>query len=495
MKIQPVLLALLALSTVSHAAVKLPALFSDHMVLQADKSAAVWGWADAGEEIKVSIAGQTKTATADAKGSWSVKLDPLPASSEPQTLVIGGQTIQDVLVGEVWLGSGQSNMAMGVKGANDLEGTKAKAVLPGIRVFTEGSGSAATAQTGGKGAWVVCSPETVERFSATAFFFGRSLHAELKTPVGLIVSAVGGTPIEAWISPEVQKADPKLEPFLAMMKKARDSFDEAKVAAQYEKQLAKWADDVKAARAAKKALPAKPRDPVATFKRKGDIGGLFNGKISPLVPYTIRGAIWYQGEANSQDEKAPFYQAQLAALARDWRTRWADDFPFAWVQLPNFTRPGNGWPQVRDGMRRALQDLPKSGMAITLDIGDAKDIHPKNKQEVGRRLALWALGDVYEKSVPATSGPLVSRTTVREGKMVVSFKHAAGLKSEGPLTDFEIAGADGKWLPAEAKIEGETVIVSNTAITEPKHVRYAWKDNPSACLRNGADIPASTFSE
>ncbi|MEZ5384533.1 MAG: sialate O-acetylesterase [Prosthecobacter sp.] len=495
MKIQPALLSFLVLSTLSQAAVKLPALFSDHMVLQADKAAAVWGWADAGEEVQVSIAGQTKTATADAKGAWSVKLDPLPASSQAQTLVIGGQTIQDVLVGEVWLGSGQSNMAMSVKGANDLEGTKAQAALPSIRVFTEGSGSAATAQTGGKGAWVACSPETVERFSATAFFFGRSLHAELKTPVGLIVSAVGGTPIEAWISPEVQKADPKLAPFLAMMKKVRESFNEAKVAAQYEKQLAKWAEDVKAARAAKKPAPAKPRDPVATFKRKGDIGGLFNGKISPLVPYTIRGAIWYQGEANSQDEKAPFYQEQLAALARDWRARWADDFPFAWVQLPNFTRPGNGWPQVRDGMRRALQDVPKSGMAITLDIGDAKNIHPTNKQEVGRRLALWALGDVYAESVPATSGPLLSGTTVRDGKIVVSFKHAAGLKSEGPLTDFEIAGADGQWQAAEAVIDGETVVVSSAKVTEPKHVRYAWKDNPSACLRNGAGIPASTFSE
>ena len=495
MKFHLALLSFLALSTLSQAAVKLPALFSDHMVLQADKAAAVWGWADAGEEVSVSIAGRKKSVKADAVGAWSLKLDPLPASSQAQTLVIGDRTIQDVLVGEVWLGSGQSNMAMSVKGANDLEGTKAKAALPNIRVFTEGSGGAATAQTGRKGSWVVCAPETVERFSATAFFFGRSLHAELKVPVGLIVSAVGGTPIEAWISPEVQKADPKLAPFLEMMKKSRESFDEAKATAQYERQLAQWTEATKAARAAKKPLPKKPRDPVDTFKRKGDIGGLFNGKISPLVPYTLRGAIWYQGEANSPDEKAPFYQAQLAALARDWRTRWADEFPFAWVQLPNFRRPGNGWPQVGDGMRRALEDVSRRGMAITLDIGDAKNIHPTNKQEVGRRLALWALGDVYEKSVPATSGPLMSGTTVRGNEIVVSFKHAAGLKSEGPLTDFEIAGADGKWLPAEAKIAGETVIVSNAGITEPKHVRYAWKDNPSACLRNGADIPASTFSE
>ena len=489
------LFCLFSLISAAQATVRLPALFSDHLVFQAEKPLAVWGWADAGEEVTIEFAGQKVSAKAGADGAWSAKLSPVKASAEPQTLTIGKKVIKDVLVGEVWLGSGQSNMAMSVKGAQNLEASKAGAAKPKIRVFTEGSGAAETAQTGGKGIWIVCDAQTVERFSATAYFFGLNLHQELQTPVGLIVSAVGGTPIESWISLEVQNADAKLVPFLEMAAKTNAAFDEAKMKAAYEQQLAKWTESAKAARKAGTTVPNRPRDPVETFKRKGNIGGLFNGKISPLIPYTIRGVIWYQGEANSADEKAPFYQAQLAALARDWRARWADEFPFAWVQLPNFTRPGNGWPQVRDGMRRALADVKNSGMAITLDVGDAKNIHPTNKQEVGRRLALWALGTVYQKPVPAVSGPLPVRTEVRGAQIVVSFAHAAGLRSQGPLTDFEIAGEDGKFVPAEAKIDGETVIVSSAAVSAPKHVRYAWKDNPSACLRNGAGIPASTFAE
>jgi sialate O-acetylesterase len=489
------LFCLFSLISASQAAVRLPALFSDHLVFQAEKPLAVWGWADAGEEVVVEFAGQKISATAGADGAWSARLSPVKASAKPQTRTIGKKVIQDVLVGEVWLGSGQSNMAMSVKGALNLEASKAGAAKPQIRVFTEGSGAADSAQSVGKGSWIVCDAQTVERFSATAYFFGLNLHEKLQTPVGLIVSAVGGTPIESWISLDVQKADAKLTPFLEMAAKTSAAFDEAKMKAAYEQQLAKWTEAAKAARKAGKPVPNRPRDPVETFKRKANIGGLFNGKISPLIPYTIRGVIWYQGEANSADEKAPFYQAQLAALARDWRARWADEFPIAWVQLPNFTRPGNGWPQVRDGMRRALADVKDSGMAITLDIGDAKDIHPKNKQEVGRRLALWALGTVYEKDVPATSGPLPVKTEVLGTQIVVHFAHAAGLRSEGPLTDFEIAGADGKFVPAEARIVGETVIVTSAAVSAPKHVRYAWKDNPSACLRNGAGIPASTFAE
>jgi sialate O-acetylesterase len=483
----------LLLSLSARAAITLPALFSDHMVLQSGKPVPVWGTADANAEITVSIAGQKKAAKADAEGRWSLKLDALTASSEPQTLTIGDKTINDVLVGEVWLGSGQSNMAMAVQSSNDFDGTKASANLPQIRMFTEGSAAADTAQTQGKGTWVVCSPETVGRFSATAYFFGRTIHLALKTPVGLINSSVGGTPIESWISPEAQKASADLKPFFETVKKDNATFDEAKAKAGYERQLAQWTESVKKAKAAGKPAPRKPRDPVETRKRKGNVGGLFNGKIAPLIPFAIRGAVWYQGEANSQDPKAPFYQAQLTLLAKDWRTRWDDEFPFAWVQLPNFTRAGEGWMIVREQMMNALSSIPNSGMAITLDIGDAKNIHPTNKQEVGRRLAQWALGSVYQKDVPDTSGPLIDTATVKGGEIVCAFTHAKGLTAKGDLTGFEIAGADGQWQPAEAKIEGETVIVSSKAVPEPKHVRYAWKDNPVATLFNGAGIPASPF--
>ncbi|MBK8038535.1 MAG: sialate O-acetylesterase [Verrucomicrobiaceae bacterium] len=475
------------------AAVKVPALFSDHMVLQAGKPVAVWGTAAAGEKVTVGFGAQEKSVTAGQDGAWSVKLDPLKASPEPQVLKINTLTIQDVLVGEVWLGSGQSNMAMQVKGAKDLEASKAAAKLPQIRVFTEGSAAAETAQSMGKGSWIVCSPETVERFSATAYFFGRSLHEELKVPAGLIVSAVGGTPIESWIDAAAQRAQPELKGFFEAMAAANAKFDEAKVKAAYEAQVEKWKEAVKVAKAAKRPLPQKPRDPIETHKRKGNVGGLFNGKIAPLIPYTLRGAIWYQGEANSADDKALYYQEQLTLLAKEWRQRWGDEFPFAWVQLPNFTRPGTGWPLVRDEMRQALATIPNSGMAITLDVGELKDIHPTNKQEVGRRLALWALGKVYDKPVAATSGPLVKKVTREGASLVVQFDHAAGLKANAALNEFEVAGADHVFKTAEARLEGETVVLTGEGTASAMKVRYAWKDATSAALVNGAGIPASTF--
>lgn len=488
-----ILASLLLLSLSARAAVTLPAIFSDHMVLQSGKPVPVWGTADANAEITVAIAGQKKTAKADANGQWSLKLDPLATSAEPQTLTIGDKMIKDVLIGEVWLGSGQSNMGLQVQGAKDYEGSKAAANVPLIRVFTESSPSAATPQTRGKGSWVICSPETVGRFSATLYFFGRNLYDVFKQPLGLINSSVGGTPIESWISLEAQQATPELKPFFEAVKKEDAAFDEAKVKAAYERQVAKWAEETKKKKAEGQEVARKPRDPVETHKRKSDVGGLFNGKIAPLIPYAIRGAIWYQGEANSHGPKPPFYQTQLTLLAKDWRTRWGDEFPFAWVQLPNFTREGEGWPEVREQMLKALSTIPNSGMAITIDIGDPKNIHPTNKQEVGRRLAQWALGAVYHKDVPAISGPLIDAATVKDGAFVLTFQHAKGLNAHGDLAGFEVAGADGQWHPADAKIDGETVIVTCKEVAEPKQVRYAWKDNPVATLYNGAGIPASPF--
>ena len=485
--------SLLLLSLSTQAAITLPAVFSDHMVLQSGKPVPVWGTADANAEVTVAISGQKKTAKADANGRWSLKLDALTVTAEPQTLTIGDKRINDVLIGEVWLGSGQSNMGLQVQGAKDYEASKAAANVPLIRVFTESSPSAATAQTQGKGSWVICSPETVGHFSATLYFFGRNLYDVFKQPLGLINSSVGGTPIESWISPEAQHASAELKPFFEALKQEKAEFDEAKVKAVYERQVKKWAEEVKQAKAEGKPAPRKPRDPIAMRQRKGDVGGLFNGKISPLIPYAIRGAIWYQGEANTNGPKPPFYQAQLTLLAKDWRTRWSDEFPFAWVQLPNFTKAGEGWPIVREQMLNALSTIPNSGMAITLDIGEANNIHPLNKQEVGRRLAQWALGGVYRKDVPATSGPLIDGATVKGGAFVLTFKHAKGLNAKGDLAEFEVAGADGQWVTAEAKIEGETVIVTCKAVAEPKQVRYAWKDNPVATLFNGAGIPASPF--
>ncbi len=487
--------ALLSLAATARADVKLPAIFGNHMVLQRDAAVPVWGTAAPGEEVTVAIAGQTASAKAGADGKWSVKLAKLAAAG-PHTLTVKGKntvTFSDVLVGEVWLGSGQSNMAMTVNRAKDYEQEQAAAKFPEIRMFTESSAAATTAQTEGKGEWVVCSPETVGRFSATAFFFGREIHRTLKVPVGLINSSVGGTPIESWIAPEAQKASPELKGFFEGQKQAAKDFDPVKAKAKFEQDQAKWKEAAKKAKSEGKPAPKAPRDPVALNERKGNVGGLFNGKIAPLIPYAIRGALWYQGEANSTPDKAPFYHAQLTLLVNDWRARWGYDFPFAWVQLPNFGGAGRDWPAVREAMLKTLA-LKDTGMAITIDIGEEKDIHPKNKQDVGRRLAAWALGTVYGQKV-ATSGPLPAGHQVRGSEVLLSFKHTDGglVAKGGELKGFVVAGEDKQWKSARARIEGDKVIVSSADVKQPVAARYAWENWPTCNLYNGAGLPASPF--
>ena len=488
---------LLGAAQAALANVRLPAIFSDHMVLQRDAPVSVWGWADAGERVTVSIAGQTKTTQAGADGRWMLKLDKLKACDTPQQLVVKGVntiTLNDVLVGEVWLGSGQSNMAMTVNRAKDYAQEQVAANFPLVRMFKEESGTAKTAQADGKGQWVLCAPETVGAFSATLYFFGREIHQKLNVPVGLINSSVGGTPIESWISPEAQHASKELTPFFeAISKPGTDAVSEA-AKAKYERDLAAWDEAAKKARGANQKAPRKPRNPAAASVRKADVGGLYNGKIAPLIPYAIRGALWYQGEANTNPPKPPFYQHQLPLLVKDWRARWGYNFPFAWVQLPNFNAPGRDWPLVREAMLKSLK-VPQTGMAITIDIGDPGNIHPTNKQEVGRRLSLWALGEVYGQKGVATSGPIPAGQKIRGGEVVLSFKHTdAGLVAKGgELKGFAIAGVDKQWLNASAKIVGDTVVVSHPGVKKPVAARYAWADNPDCNLFKGAGLSASPF--
>ncbi|MCX7048917.1 MAG: sialate O-acetylesterase [Candidatus Sumerlaeota bacterium] len=495
-----IFLLLAALAPLNAAEMKLAAVFSDHIVLQRDKPAPVWGWADQGEQITVEFAGQKKTATADAGGKWMVKLDAMPASAEARTLVVRSAKenrsaqANDVLVGEVWLGSGQSNMALTVSRARDFEAEKAAANQPLIRMFREESPAAKSPQPDGKGNWLVCSPETVGGFSATLYFFGRELRRELNVPVGLINSSVGGTPIESWIAAEAQAHAPELKAAIEAGAKADAEFDEAKAKADYEKALARWNEQVAKAKAAGQRSPRKPANPLEQRARKGAGGGLFNGKIAPLIPYAIRGAVWYQGEANANPAKGPLYQFQLPLLVTDWRARWGEEFPFAWVQLPNYKRDGEGWMLVREAMLKTLR-LPHTGMAIAIDIGESGNIHPQNKQEVGRRLALWALSEVYGKKVAATCGPLPSGNETRGAEMVISFTHAeGGLQAKGgELKGFVIAGEDRQWKIAQARIEGAKVIVSNPEVKKPVAIRYAWEPDPVCNLVNGAGLPASPF--
>ena len=485
--------------------VRLPEIFSDHMVLLQCSEIPVWGWAAPGEEVTVSVhatggkntsALQSQKATALADGSWRINLAPIETLI-PLTLQVRANnhiTIEDVALGEVWLGSGQSNMAMTVNRAMNFEEEKQKATLPNLRMFREESGPSDAPQKKSKGKWIVCSPDTVGYFSATLYFFGREIHQTLQTPVGLINASVGGTPIESWIASEAQEANAELKPFFELLSNDKSSVVTEAALQNYQKELGKWKEDAKKARAQKKKIPRAPRNPAGVKERQGGLGGLFNGKIAPLIPFAIRGALWYQGEANSTPTKAPFYEAQLRLLINDWRGRWGQEFPFAWAQLPNFGGPGRDWPAVREAMLKTLA-LPKTGMGINIDIGDEKNIHPQNKQEVGRRLSLWALGTVYNKPVPATSGPLPNGHEIHGEKIVLKFSHIdGGLTAKGGvLKGFVIAGEDKQWKPANARIDGDDVIVSSPEVKAPAAARYAWTNFPECNLYNGAGLPASPF--
>jgi sialate O-acetylesterase len=486
-------------SSLFAAGFRLAAPISDHMVLQREKPVAVWGWADAGESVTVTFAGQSKSASAGADGKWMLKLDALPASAEPRTLVVTGRDghqieVTDVLVGEVWLGSGQSNMAMTVAGCYRFDEEKASAKFPLIRHYRENSTHAMEPQAEGKGTWQECMPDNVGGFSAVLYFFGREIHRETGVPVGLVNTSVGGTPIESWVAAATQSSDPETKANFDAKMKDYLAFDEAKAPELHQKQMAIWKAAVAKAKAEGKTFvtPA-PKDPLAMRRFKGGPAGLYNGKVANLAPYTLRGMLWYQGEGNAGNPG--LYEKQLSQLVTSWRALWQDEVPFAWVQLPNYRdSDSESWPRVRESMMKVLA-LPKTGMAITLDIGDPKDIHPKNKQDVGLRLSYWALASVYGRKVPAISGPLPAGDKVEGSSVRISLKHADGLKTRdgGAVRGFRVAGADKAWKPATARIEGTEVVVSSPEVSAPVAVRYAWAENPDCNLVNGAGLPATSF--
>ena len=496
----PLLLAVFIGGTSLFAAgFRLAAPISDHMVLQREKPVAVWGWADAGESVKVTFAGQAKSATAGADGKWTLQLDALPASAEPRTLVVTGKEghkleVKDVLVGEVWLGSGQSNMAMTVAGCYRFDEEKASAKFPLIRHYRENSTHAMKPQAEGKGTWQECTPDNVGGFSAVLYFFGREIHRETGVPVGLVNTSVGGTPIESWVAAATQSSDPETKANFDAKMKDYLAFDEAKAPELHQKQMAIWKAAVAKAKAEGKTFvtPA-PKDPLAMRRFKGGPAGLYNGKVANLAPYALRGMLWYQGEGNAGNPG--LYEKQLSQLVTSWRALWQDEVPFAWVQLPNYRdSDSESWPRVRESMMKVLA-LPKTGMAITLDIGDPKDIHPRNKQDVGLRLSYWALASVYGRKVPAISGPLPAGDKVEGSSVRVSLKHADGLKTRdgGAVRGFRVAGTDKVWKPATARIEGTDVVVSSPEVSAPVAVRYAWAENPDCNLVNGAGLPATSF--
>lgn len=490
----------LATFSVASADVKLPSLFADHMVVQRELPVAVWGWADPGEAITVTLGDQSKKTTADAGGKWSVRLDAL-ASGGPLKLSVAGKNkieINDVLVGEVWLCSGQSNMAWTVSASANFEQEQAAAQFPQIRMFTVQRKTASEPQETCEGSWAVCSPETVGGFSAAGYFFGRRLHQELKVPVGLIHSSWGGTPVQAWTSIAAHRETPELLPLLETFEKAIASWDPEKAKAEHEQRLARWNDAVAKAKAEGKQPPRKPNPPQDPRNSQHSPGRLYNAMIAPLVPYTLRGAIWYQGESNAGN--APLYGKQLGTMVASWRKDWQQgDFPFIAVQLPNFMAPQKepsemgGWPLIREQFARLLE-MKNFGIAVTIDLGEANDIHPKNKQDVGHRLAQWALAKVYGKGIVAC-GPLYRSMEKQGDKIVIRFDYVgSGLEAKGDkLTGFAIAGTDKNFVWAEAKIVGGTVVVSSPEVKDPVAVRYAWANNPACNLFNKEGLAASPF--
>jgi sialate O-acetylesterase len=486
-------LALSALSS-AHAEVRLPKILSSHMVLQRDRPIHFWGWADPRENVTVSLDGQSAAAAADNLGKWSLYL-PAHAAGGPFTVTVKGSNtlnVDDVMIGDVWFASGQSNMEMPLKGFNGAPITNSAAEIQGanqpkLRLLRIKKNTSHFPLSDYQDTWTACTPETAADFSAAAYFFGREISEKQNVTVGLIDSTWGGTPAEAWTSYQGLTADASLMPVFAAWGEM--------MAGRTDMELVEAADK-RADEAAEKAHQPKPKHAWRPEPASWGPAALYNGMVAPAIGFGIKGAIWYQGEANTGAARAPIYDKVFGAMITDWRRHWQEgDFPFFFVQLANYKAGADSlWPTVRDAQRRTL-GLANTGMAVTIDIGNPTNIHPADKQSVGHRLALAARSVAYGENIEF-SGPLF-RKAGRDGKtMRVWFDHAQGLTAKGASapSGFEIAGADRKYRPATAKIDGTSITVSSSDVNDPQYVRYGWKDVPSVNLYNAAGLPASPFS-
>jgi sialate O-acetylesterase len=481
-----------ALTVRAHADVTLPALLADHMVMQRGLPVHVWGMAAPHEVVSIAFRGETKAATADDDGRWSVFLSPGEAGGPFQLSIKATNTmvVNDILVGDVWVASGQSNMEFPMTGLVNAESEIAAAQYPKIRLFMVKHHPAdyPLENVESKG-WAACTPETVADSSAVAYFFARNLQLKLGVPVGLIETFWGGTAAESWTSLHALSADASLMPIFSA--RAKTLAEESTTVLHQQREEREYELAVAQAQADGKPIPWRKWHPDFAAWAPA---ALYNGMIAPLTPFAIRGVIWYQGEANAGPDRAALYARLFQTMIRDWRNSWAEgDFPFLFVQIANWnTEPDELWPEVRNAQRQALA-LKNTGMAVTIDIGDPNDIHPKNKQDVGLRLALAARAITYGEKVE-WSGPLYRQVTQEDHALRVWFDHAAGLAAKGAtLTGFEIAGADGRYSAAEAKIDGISVVVSSAAVETPLSVRYAWAANPTCNLVNKEGLPASPF--
>jgi len=485
----------LTLASPAGAELRLPHMFSDHAVLQRDTPIHVWGWATPDSRIEVELHRQALRGIADRLGRWDVWFMPEPAGG-PYALNVQGEgadgrkILSDIMVGDVWFASGQSNMEMPLAGFPPSATIKngaaeiAAANNPRIRLLRVGQASSEIPLNDVSGSWTECTPQTAAQFSAIGYFFAREIADREKVTVGVIDSTWGGTPADSWVSTDAFGSDPALLPAFA----ARATFERQ----QANKDLAAAADQREDEAARKAGRPSPPHDwyPEQQSWRPA---GLFNAMVAPFTGYGLKGVIWYQGETNSRPDRAPFYESLFKGLITDWRHQFAQGrLPFLYAQISSFNSPAENWGLVRDAQRRAL-DLGNTAMAVTTDVGDPNNVHPSDKQTVATRLALAARAIAYGEKVSFAS-PLFRQVSGTAGGLRVWFENGQGLTTRGaPLQGFEIAGQDHRFVPAEAMIEGDTVIVKGP-VDKPAYVRYNWSSAVAGSLYNAAGLPASTFT-
>ena len=488
-------LVLIASATALQAAVKPASMFTDNAVLQAGVAVPVWGTAEPGEEVSVTFGGQTKKVKADSAGKWSVKLSKLKASSEPRLLTMSSaaSTLQltNVLVGEVWVCSGQSNMEWPMSKAHNASSAIPASADAELRLFLVNKAMADEPTNAVAGSWVVCGPNNLGNFSAVGYFFGRDLRTALKKPVGLIGTYWGGTPAEAWTRKDVLANNPELVGILTNHEHRVKTWDPEKAKKAFKEQQAKWSNDVAKAKAEGKPVPAPlraPQDPRTSPHRPGC---LYNAMIAPVVPYAIAGATWYQGESNAGRSKE--YETLLPAMIENWRNDFGvGKFPFLIVQISSYRGQP---PTIREAQLNIEKNTPETAMVVSADVGNENDIHPTEKEPVGARLALAARKLAYGEDVEY-SGPRLKSAKMGEGKAVLTFERAqGGLVAEGgTLKYFTIAGADSNFVAATATIVNpRTIEVSSPAVPKPAAVRYGWTNYFDADLFDKAGLPATPF--
>jgi sialate O-acetylesterase len=486
----------------SFTAIVLPSLFTDHMVLQQKMPIRIWGWANPGEKITVSFAGKNAQAAANDDGRWMVELPPLLADSQPQDLTVQDAferiVIHDVLVGEVWICSGQSNMEFPMTSGQHvawtpgghLEPLLASSENPEIRLFKVPHALFTSPSEKLSGRWELCNPQTTESFSAVGYLFSRELHQKLNVPVGIIQSTWGGTRIEPWLSLQVYENTPLFKKDL--------NWIHATPHVSGPIPIVNTPRAATTGPATTRPLSMSAMSKANTWSRESPTA-IYNGMINPLIPYTIRGVIWYQGESNVS-ELDKIYFDHLNALIESWRKQWGQgDFPFYIVQIAPYggyhVDPGIE-PMIWQAEEEVAQKIPNTGIAGTMDIGNLTNIHPADKIDVAHRLALWALAKIYGQTNLVYSGPIYQSMQVDHGKIIINFDYVgSGLVSRDnkPLNWFQIAGADQKFVPAQAQIVGDTVVVESVSVPNPVAVRFGWNEIAVPNLMNKDGLPALPF--